>query len=483
MGGCVRDSLLGRASSDIDIALERARVREAARKLAARLHTTAFIIDEENTVWRISGKTPQCQIDIAALQGGISADLARRDFTINALAYPVGSPCRITAAEPAPGGVFLEKPEKRFLLDNFGGLQDIEKKRIAAVSKTVFEQDPLRLLRAYRIAGELGFSVAPKTLRLIREHHALITGVSGERVRDELVRLLALPRVRARLAALDRARLLTALFPELEKQKGCAPQYYGGRGVFSHTLAVCDRLEHLQNNLENIFPDFHGELAAHAGGRGLLQLVALLHDISKPETARVIGGRLRFFHHEARGARRAESIMRALRFSRAETNLASKIISEHLRPGNLSFNKVITPRAVYRFFSELRDAAVPLLLVCWADYASYIPLKTTLKILPRTRELPAPAAPAALPGKGVKKTLRHMQVIHLMLSTFFKNPKAVLPEKLVSGHDLISGLGMPPGPAMGKLLEAIRLAQAEGKVTGRAQALALAARLYKKTGY
>lgn len=480
VGGCVRDALLGRPSADLDLALEQPRVRDCARELAVRLGGTAFIIDEENTVVRVTGKTPACQLDLSALQGTLPQDLARRDFTVNALAYPASAPCRITPAETEPGKLHLSGLTEQFLIDPRGGKTDLEKKRLRA-TEAAFRQDPLRLLRAYRIAGELNLAISPATLRHIRARHALITGVSGERVRDELVRLLALPGVRARLTALDRAGMLCAIFPLLAQQKGCAPQYYGGRGVFSHTLAVCDRLEFLLTHLDQVFPEFHRELAPHAGRPGFLQLVALLHDISKPETAKEINGRLRFFNHEGRGAKRTETIMRELRFSRAEITLASKIVGEHLRPGNLAANRLITPRAMYRFFSELGEAAVPMTLVCWADYASYIPLKTTVRLLPKTRALPQPVSTAELPAKGVRKTLRHMQVLHLMLNTFFKHPKTVRPEKLLSGTDLMRELGVPAGPAIGRLLEEIRMAQAEGRVGSAEQALALARRLHEQS--
>lgn len=479
VGGCVRDALLGRPSGDLDLALEKNLVRARARELAARLEGTAFVIDEENIVVRVTGKNPACQLDLSALQGTLPQDLARRDFTVNALAYPVNAPCRITPSETEPGKLHLSGLTEQFLIDPRGGKTDLEKKRLRAL-EPAFTQDPLRLLRAYRIAGELNLAISPATLRHIRRHHALIASVSGERVRDELVRLLALPGVRARLYALDRAGLLCAIFPLLEQQKGCAPQYYGGLGVFSHTLAVCDRLEFLLAHLEQVFPEFHQELAPHARRSGFLQLVALLHDISKPETAKEINNRLRFFNHEGRGAKRAEAIMRELRFSRAEITLASKIVGEHLRPGNLAANRLITPRAMYRFFSELGEAAVPMTLVCWADYASYIPLKTTVRLLPKTRETPVPVTTAELPAKGVRKTLRHMQVLHLMLNTFFNHPKTVRPDRLVSGTDLMAALGIAAGPAIGRLLEEIRMAQAEGRVATPEQALALARRLHEK---
>lgn len=160
VGGAVRDELLGRPLVDLDIAC---REPEAA---ARRFGGPVFPLSDRHGAWRVAldaGRT----VDFTPLQDGIEADLATRDFTINAIARPLG------------GGE---------LVDPFDGRPDLEHRVLRAVAPTIFEDDPLRLLRAVRLEDELGFRLDPETERLIREHASLVDRPAGERILAELVR-------------------------------------------------------------------------------------------------------------------------------------------------------------------------------------------------------------------------------------------------------------------------------------------------------
>jgi Poly A polymerase head domain/Probable RNA and SrmB- binding site of polymerase A len=163
VGGAVRDELLGRRVDDLDIACRDP--EQAARRYGGPV----FPLSERHGAWRVAldrGRT----VDFTPLREGIEADLATRDFTINAIARPLA------------GGD---------LLDPFGGRADLEQRVVRAVSPSIFEDDPLRLLRAVRIEDELGFTIDPETERLLRRHAALVTEPAGERTLAELVRLSA----------------------------------------------------------------------------------------------------------------------------------------------------------------------------------------------------------------------------------------------------------------------------------------------------
>ena len=165
VGGAVRDELLGREIVDLDIAC--ADPKGAARAYAKRSSGAPFPLSERHGAWRVvveGGRT----VDFTPLPGSIEQDLASRDFTINAIAVP------LAGGEP---------------VDPYGGRRDLEEKVVRAVSPKVFTDDPLRLLRAVRIADELGFQVGPATEELVREHAALVTQPSGERTYAELARL------------------------------------------------------------------------------------------------------------------------------------------------------------------------------------------------------------------------------------------------------------------------------------------------------
>ncbi|MGI8422288.1 MAG: tRNA nucleotidyltransferase, partial [Gaiellaceae bacterium] len=167
VGGAVRDALLGRPVLDLDIAC--AAPEQAARAYARDLDAAPFPLSERHGAWRVAladGRT----VDFTPLPHGIETDLATRDFTINAI------------AEPLAGGE---------LVDPTGGGVDLELRTLRAVSETVFEDDPLRLLRAVRLEDELGFRLAPLTEELVRRHAPLVDRPAGERVLAELHRLSA----------------------------------------------------------------------------------------------------------------------------------------------------------------------------------------------------------------------------------------------------------------------------------------------------
>ena len=200
-------------------------------------------------------------------------------------------------------------------------------------------------------------------------------------------------------------------------------------------------------------------------------MAALLHDIAKPATAKVKGDRLRFFYHEEKGAQMAKAVLERLHYSRADLRLICAMIGEHLRPSNLASNDVITDRGAYHFFRDLGDAGVPLLLLCWADYASYVSDAQLRRIMPKSAQRLMTIAQAQKTA-NVGKTLRHMQVLSLLLRKFFDTPKKVQPTRLITGRDVMAALSLPPSPKIGEILEAVAVAQVEGKVVSKEDALA-----------
>lgn len=191
-----------------------------------------------------------------------------------------------------------------------------------------------------------------------------------------------------------------------------------------------------------------------------------------------MGGRLRFFQHDTIGAKRVETILKRLKFSTAHIQVARNVTFHHLRPGHLASGEELTDRACYRFFRDLGEHALPLLLVCWADHASYLQEKSLTKIF-KAATLP--------PGEGLgkvppdaRKTVRHLQVVSYLLKRLLEEPERACPEPILDGHAIMKALNLPPGPEVGKCLERLREAQAEGKVKTREDALKLLAVSLKK---
>ncbi len=473
VGGIVRSSLLKRQSSDLDIALPPEDVKPVALELSRRLKAASFEMDAEFGVWRLVTHKDKIQIDLTAYQGkDLKADLLRRDFSFNALAYPVSALPQIEIT-PHPDGtarVILKRLQRKNIVDVVGGLQAVADKVIDENNPRVFKEDPLRMLRAFRSAAELGFSISPRTLAQIKKDRALINQPAGERVREELERLFATSKAYENLLLMDSCGLLTALFPELEAQRACAEVYYGKGGVLKHTLDVFKRMEYLLDHLQKAFPKYAAKLAPIARHKALYKMTALLHDIAKPATAKKVGDRLRFFYHEERGAKMAKTVLERLHYSRADIRLICAMIGEHLRPSNLASNDVITDKGAYHFFRDLGEAGVPMLLLCWADYTSYVTDAQLRRIMPKSGERLMSIARAQQTA-NVGKTLRHMQVLTLLLHKFFDQPKKVQPTRLITGRDVMDALSLPPSPKIGEILEAVSVAQVEGKIASRQDAL------------
>ncbi|MDH4068443.1 MAG: hypothetical protein OEU97_05925, partial [Dehalococcoidia bacterium] len=238
VGGFIRDRLLKRRTNDIDIAVSGDAI-SIARKIAKQLGGKFVLLDDVHNVARvvvIEGEQPEkpaqnqelrgteWHFDFSSFKGDIKSDLARRDFTINAMAVELSQFAAAWTANrmrsrKSAAAVAQKRPSLK-LIDPFSGKQDLRDKIVRRVSQQIFEADAARLLRAVRLAGELNFTIEPETESLIRRYSQSITDVPGERVREELLRLVSLPRAAYYLRYLDKLGVLFTLIPELAEGKG-----------------------------------------------------------------------------------------------------------------------------------------------------------------------------------------------------------------------------------------------------------------------
>ena len=467
VGGALRDVLLGRPFQDIDLALPGARA--GAASLAKKLHATCIALDQEEGTYRLILPKEWSlirQIDLSEIQGpDILTDLHRRDFTANALALPV--------TQDMPAAVAVGD-----ILDPRDGLGDLRRGLLRCEKEEIFKADPLRLLRAFRLASQLGWKIEPGTLKRIRGLRSRVRRSAPERISAELTMLLSAPGCSRWVRLMEKAGLLTVLFDDLESSRQCAQCYYGPGGVLEHTLTAVDRLDFLFENLDGAFGPAADPLREALGERlrpghpwrAVLMLAVLLHDVSTPETARRLQGRLRFFGHEEAGAQRAAAILKALRFPNAAVRTVAAVVAQHMRPGHLAAGGPVTDKAVYRYFRDLDSEALAALLACWADHASYLPTGQLVRLLPKASADPDSDAANIRPVLA-RKTLRHLQIISYLLRRRFDPQKQAVPERILNGHAVMKALGLGPGPRVGEVLEKLREAQAEGKVATRQEAL------------
>jgi poly(A) polymerase len=451
VGGLVRDMLLGRDTADIDIAVTAdalATASGAADTLGARY------VRLEERLGRVVFPDTGRHIDFTTLEGGIDQDLARRDFTIDAMAFELDKALETNFDETA-------------LIDPFFGLKDLRDRKVRVVRDTVFREDAVRLLRAMRISGELGFDVAAATEDLVRRDAALIAGVAGERAREELLRLLALPGAGRRLAYLDELGLLTALFPELVPTRGVDQPVVHIWDVYQHSIQAVAALEYVlrEAGWEHAGPEalamapwserlglhFEREVSRGSTRRSLLKLATLLHDVAKPQTkATDTEGRTRFIGHPQEGAAIAAVVLERLRFSNREIQFVELLVRYHLRPTQMGQEDAVpTRRAIYRYFRDLGDIGIDLLFLSLADH-----------LATRGRTL------------DMEQWRQHTALTAYVLENRFAATPAATP-RLIDGDDIITIFGLGPGPRIGELLENVREARAAGEITERQQALDL----------
>jgi poly(A) polymerase len=458
VGGWIRDTLLGRDTADIDIAVA-GDALEIASKAAEVFGGTFVLLDTENKVARVVLDHEETeagrQIDFSTIAGDIGKDLARRDFTVNAMAVRLG------------------KDYTREIIDPFNGRKDLAGGIIRAVSDNVFPADAVRLLRAVRLAAELGFIIEKETETLIRRDSRLISGIAGERVREELLRLLAVPGAGEIIRYMDSVNLLTEIIPELAGARGVEQPKEHHWDVFQHSLRTVTTVEFVlrQGNWEyadgsvlaavpwsNVLAGhFSREVSSGSTRRSILKLAALLHDINKPQTkAFDENGRMRFLGHGLEGAVTAAGILERLRFSSKEIKLVETEITHHLRPTQLSQGGLPSRRAIYRYFRDTGETGIDILFLSLADHLA-------------TRG----------PDLRLGGWQEHCRLVEHVIEKRFEQEKIVRSPKLVDGYDIINEFGVPPGPEVGTLLEAVLEAQAAGEVTSREEALSLIERLKK----
>jgi len=454
VGGFVRDALLKRDTADIDIALA-ADAMDIAPRVANALGGRFVLLDKANKVCRVvvaDKKAPsggRWQLDFSTFQDSIEQDLARRDFTIDAIAIDLG-----------------ELNKAVHLIDPFNGWADLKQGVIRAVSETAFQSDAARLLRAVRLAAELGFSLDSQAEVLIRRHCHLIADVAGERLREELLRLLAVPQSQRFLPYLDELGLVTAIIPELVGAKGVGQPKEHFWDIFDHSIQTVVAVDFLLHRgsweyasdevlaiapwSEELAQHFAREVSSGSTRRSLLKLAALLHDIAKPQT-KAIGedGRTHFLGHAKLGAAVAAGILERLRFSSKEVKLVEVMVREHLRPTQMSQEGLPTRRAIYRYFRDTEDAGIDTLFLSLADHLA-------------TRG----------PQLNLAGWQEHARMAEYVLAQHLEQQRLVVPTKLVDGHDIINIFGLSPGPKIGQLLEVVHEAQASGEVATREEALA-----------
>jgi putative nucleotidyltransferase with HDIG domain len=384
--------------------------------------------------------------DVTEMHGeGIDADLARRDFSINAIGVPLegGDP-----HDPQNGIADLENKILRVL-----GGPDVE--------HSAYADDPLRPLRLARFATELGLRPEPETERLTREAAPLVQNAAAERVFAELRRIVSAERVIDGLELCDELGLTAVVLPELYALRGVEQSHFHHLDVHDHTIEVLRCQLALEHDPEGVFGELGEPLdrllsqpfADELTGWQALRFAALLHDCGKPATRGVRpDGRVTFIGHDKVGAEMIRDLCRRLKTSERLRELLAGVTRHHLVLGFLVHERPLSRERVYQYLERCQPVEVEVTLFTCADRLA-------------TR------------GKNAENAIKnHLDLARELMAealAWRSNP----PEAPVRGGELADELGIEPGPELGELLARLREARFTGEAETREEAVALARRL------
>jgi putative nucleotidyltransferase with HDIG domain len=436
-GGAVRDAALGREVTDLDLAVagDPARV---AKAVAREGDGHAFELSAEFATWRAVARDHAWQVDATALRGEtIEADLAARDFTLGAVAVP------LAGGEP---------------IDPFDGIGDLERRLLRVVGEESFRADPLRLLRAARLAADLGLEVDPATASLARSEARLAAEPAGERQLAELRRLIGGPDPLRGLALLDELGLTAVVLPELEALRGVEQGPNHHLDVHGHTLAVLEQALAVESDLERFAGGRAAEaeellaapLADQMSQGTALRFGALLHDIGKPATRGEHDGYVTFIGHDSVGAEIVGEICRRLRASGRLTRHLQALTRHHLRLGFMVHEAPLAPRRVHEYLRATEPVAADVTLLTVADRLS---------------------ARGSGPFATEEAIEAHLSLAREMLAAALDWRRDGPPAPLLRGDELAAELGIAHGPELGDLMAELEAAQYAGEVADREGAI------------
>jgi poly(A) polymerase len=450
VGGTLRDWLLGRAPHDLDLSVA-VGAEEFCREVIAVLGSGTVVrlgTDDEEAariIWH------GLDIDISAFRGKAATlfeDLALRDFTVNGIAAELNS--------------FRQTGDTVTLIDPHGGLRDLET-GILRHCPHAFQDDPLRLLRAYRFMATLGFKIDCATADEIRNSAAGIVKVAAERVRYELDLIMQSGRSSVVLWQMHEDGLLEYLLPELYAGKGVEQPDFHHLDVFHHNFQALREMEQLLASPEAVYPEQQAEVHAYLlaeDAHSVLKWAALLHDIAKPAARGEVaagGVRVTFHGHDEIGREQFDALARRLKWSNESRKRAGDLIAMHMHPFhlcNVRREEALSRRAALKICRRAGDQLPGLFLLAMSDSL---------------------ASCGELKPENMEGELVALYSEVAAIYTEYIRP-ALSGPPLLGGKELIEECQLQPGPIFSEILDELQSLQVEGQITTKDQALAWVAR-------
>ena len=437
VGGAVRDAALGHPVGDIDLAVE-GDPEPVARAIANGLGGYAFELSAEFPTWRAGDREGSWQVDVAALRGqSIEDDLKLRDFTVGAMAVSL---------EDGSG------------LDPTGGMGDLAEGVLRVAGPGSFSDDPLRLMRAARLAAQFGWTLDPQTIELGLATARRAAEPAGERILSELCLLMASRDPVAGLAAMEGLGLLDSLFPEVGDMRGVVQGPNHHLDVYGHTVEVLEGVLRIESELDRFVGESAGEVSelldrplADGVSRSTgLRLAALFHDCAKPATRKEADGFISFRGHDGAGAEAVQAVFSRLKSSRRLAGYVADLTRNHLILGFMVSDRPLSRRQVYGYLKRTDPYSVDVTLLTVADRL---------------------AARGTSSIAGREMVAGHLELASGMVAEALAWGREGPPQQFLPGDELAAKLGIEPGPELGRLVDELEAARFAGEVDSASEAV------------
>ena len=424
VGGSIRDFFTKKCEfCDRDISIKGA--ENFARKLANKFDATFIELDNENKIYRIVLKDKINFLDISEMQGNsIEDDLKRRDFTINAIAYDLSN-------------------EK--FIDVTGGLNDLKNKVLRHIDDKNFEEDPLRVLRAFRFYSMTGFEMTEELVKALKKYMPLALVPAKERINYEIMKLFGGDYASSALLKMDELGLLEKIIPQVKEMKNVPPNTHHHLDLFHHVIETVRQIEIIYAELSG-FEKEHMDAVDFGGFPRInhLKLAGFLHDIGKYSTWTIEeSGRHRFIKHDDVGSKMVVPLLRDLKFSKKQIEYVSCMIKNHIYPSNVIVAPILNEKVMMRYVRKMGENVVDNIILAKADRLSARGVDITEEVINS-----------------------NINGLNKLLEFYLSKKDSLTPlPKLLDGREIMTLLNIKPSPKLGEIISALNEAQLNGDVT------------------
>lgn len=424
VGGSIRDFFTKKCEfCDRDISIKGA--ENFARKLANKFDATFIELDNENKIYRIVLKDKINFLDISEMQGNsIEDDLKRRDFTINAIAYDLSN-------------------EK--FIDVTGGLNDLKNKVLRHIDDKNFEEDPLRVLRAFRFYSMTGFEMTEELVRALKKYMPLALVPAKERINYEIMKLFGGDYASSALLKMDELGLLEKIFPQVKEMKNVPPNTHHHLDLFHHVIETVRQIEIIYAGLSG-FEKEHMDAIDFGGFPKInhLKLAGFLHDIGKYSTWTIEeSGRHRFIKHDDVGSKMVGPLLRDLKFSKKQIEYVSCMIKNHIYPSNVIVAPVLNEKVMMRYVRKMGENVVDNIILAKADRLSARGVDITEEVINS-----------------------NINGLNKLLEFYLSKKDSLTPlPKLLDGREIMTLLNIKPSPKLGEIIDVLKESQLNGDIT------------------